>query len=88
MMSFEKLYNNFVFGASLLHGVMFLKTSLHSLKRKRRGGGVGGGRSPPICKHSVVMTGSERVHMGSVFAGRMMLEATLLSSIKFEYSTL
>ena len=89
MMSFEKLYNNFVFGASLLHGVMFLKTSLHSLKRKQGGGGeVGGGRSPPICKHSVVMTGSERVHMGSVFAGRMMLEATLLSSIKFEYSTL
>ena len=25
------------------------------------------------------MTGSERVHMASVFAGRMMLEATLLS---------
>ena len=74
MMSCEKLYNNFVFGASLLHGVMLLKTSLHSLKRKRRGGGG--------------MTGSERVHMGSVFAGRMMLEATLLSSIKFEYSTL
>ena len=73
---------------------MLLKTSLRSLKRKRRGGGGwgglggGGGRSPPICKHSVVMTGSERVHMGSVFAGRMMLEATLLSSIKFEYSTL
>ena len=85
MMSFEKLYYTFVFGASLLHGVMFLKTSLRSLKRKRGGWG---GRSPPICKHSVVMTGSERVHMGSVFAGRMMLEATLLSSIKFEYSTL
>ena len=86
-MSVEKPYNNFVFGASLLHGVMFLKTSLHSLKRKRGGGGLGGAQ-PPICKHSVVMTGSERVHMGSVFAGRMMLEATLLSSIKFEYSTL
>ena len=43
MMSFEKLYNNFVFGASLLHGVMFLKTSLRSLKRKRRGGEGGGG---------------------------------------------
>ena len=82
-----------MFGASLLHGVMFLKTSLHSLKRKQRGlggGGLGGAHDgrPPICKHSVFMTGSERVHMGSVFAGRMMLEATLLSSIKFEYSTL
>ena len=64
---------------------MFLKASLHSLKRKP---GVGGGWAPPICKHSVFMTGSERVHMGSVFAGRMMLEATLLSSIKFEYSKL
>ena len=75
-----------MFGASLLHGVMFLKASLHSLKRER---GVGGeGWAPPICKHNVFMTGSERVHTGSVFAGRMMLEASLLSSIKFEYSTL
>ena len=64
---------------------MFLKASLHGLKRQRGGWG---GRSPPSCKHNVVMTGSERVHMGSVFAGRMMLEATLLSSTKFEYSTL
>ena len=32
-----------------------------------------------MCKHNAVMTGSERIHMGSVFAGRMMLEATLLS---------
>ena len=48
MMSFEKLYNNFVFGASLLHGVMFLKTSLHSLKRKRRGGGWGGAQPPHL----------------------------------------
>ena len=76
-----------MFGASLLHGVMFLKASLHSLKRKPGVGG-GGGWAPPICKHNVFMTGSERVHMGSVFAGRMMLEATLLSSIQFEYSTL
>ena len=37
MMSFEKLENNFVFGASLVHGVMFLKASLHGLKRKRGG---------------------------------------------------
>ena len=64
---------------------MFLKASLHSLKRKR---GVGGMGAPRVCKHNVFMTGAERVHMGSVFAGRMMLEATLLSSIKFEYSTL
>ena len=57
MMSFEKLENNFVFGASLVHGVMFLKASLHGLKRKR---------GAPICKHNVFMTGSERLHMGSV----------------------
>ena len=55
---------------------------------KKRAGVGGEGWAPPICKHNVFMTGSERVHMGSVFAGRMMLEATLLSSIKHEYSTL
>ena len=45
MMSFEKHKNNFVFGASLVHGAMFLKASLHGLKKKR--GGVGGGAAPP-----------------------------------------
>ena len=45
---------------------------------KKTAGGLGGAGPPPICKHSVFMTGSERVHMGSVFAGRMTLEATLL----------
>ena len=55
---------------------MFLKASLHGLKRQR-GGWVG--RSPPICKHNVVMTGSERVHMGSVFAGKMIPEAMVHS---------
>ena len=63
-----------MFDASLVNGAMFLTTSLHGLKRKR---GVGGG--PPICKHNVFMTGSERVHMGSVFAGRLIVEATLPS---------
>ena len=72
-----------MFGASLLHGVMFKPA-----QPKKKAGVWGGGWGPPICKHIVFMTGSERVHMGSVFAGRMMLEATLLSSIKFEYSTL
>ena len=66
-------------GASLVHGAMFLKASLHGLKSKTGGLGGGGGAAPPICKHKVFMTGSERVHMGSVFAGRMMLEATLHS---------
>ena len=69
-----------MFGASLVHGVMFLKASLHGLKMKAGGGGVGEAQPPPpICKHNVFVTGSGRVHMGSVFAGRMMLEATLLS---------
>ena len=113
MMSFEKLYNNFVFGCKSSSWCYVLENKPAQPKKKAGGGGgwgglggggvgggwggvgggwggVGGGlggggrgRSPPICKHSVVMTGSERVHMGSVFAGRMMLEATLLSSIKF-----
>ena len=65
-----------MFDASLVHGAMFLKASLRGLKRQR---GVGGGAAPPICKHNVVMTGSERVHMGSVFAGKMIPEAMLHS---------
>ena len=82
MMSFAKLYSFFVFGASFVHGVMLLKASLHGFKRKRGGcgGGVEGGAAPPHLQTQRLydfMTGSERVHMGSVFAGRMMLEATL-----------
>ena len=73
MMSFQKLQNSFVFDASLVHGVMFLKASLHGLKRQR--GGWGGG----VCKHNVVMTGSERVHVSSVFAGKKIPEAMLHS---------
>ena len=67
-----------MFDASLAHGAMFLKASLHSLKRKPGVGG-GGGWAPPICKHNVVMTGSERVHVGSVFAGKMIPESMLHS---------
>ena len=37
-----------MFGASLLHGVMFLKVSLHSLKRKRGVGGGGGMGAPHL----------------------------------------
>ena len=46
MMSFENALNSFVFDASLVHGAMFLKASLHGLKRQRAGWGGGGGRSP------------------------------------------
>ena len=67
-----------MFDAGLVHGAMFLKASLHGLKRQRGGWG-GGGQAPPICKHNVVMSGSERVHMGSVFAGKMTPEAMLHS---------
>ena len=57
---------------------MFLKESLHGVQKKA--GGVGGGRSPPpICTHDVFITGSERGHMGSVFAGRMILAVALYS---------
>ena len=67
-----------MFGASLVHGV-----------KKARGLGGGGAQHPlPICKHNVFITGSERVHMGSVFAGRMMLEATLLSLKICQYNIL
>ena len=58
--------------ASVVRGAMFLTTGLHGLKRK-------GAQPPPICKHNVFMTGSERVHMGSVFAGKMIPEAILQS---------
>ena len=69
-----------MFDASLVHGAMFLKASLHGLKRQQRGWGGGmGDPPPPICKHNVFMTGSERVHTGSVFAGKMIPEAMLHS---------
>ena len=67
-----------MFDASPVHGAMFLTTSVHGLKRKR---GAWGAYPPPICKHNVFMTGSEMVHMGSVFAGKMIPEA-ILHSIK------
>ena len=52
-----------MFDASLVQGAMFLKASLHGLKRQR---GVGGPQPPPFANTNVVMTGSERVHMGSI----------------------
>ena len=72
----------FVFDASLVHGAMFLKASLHGSKRKRGGWGRA---QPPICKLNVLLTGSERVHM---VASRMMLEATLLRLEKWQYNTI
>ena len=35
-----------MFDASFVHGAMFLKASLHGLKKT--GGGVGGGAAPPF----------------------------------------
>ena len=52
---------------------MFLKESLHGVKKS------GGAAPPPICTHDVFITGSERGHMGSVFAGRMILDMALYS---------
>ena len=51
-----------------------MKESLHGFKRKR-----GGLAAAPICKHNVFMTGSERVHMGSFFAGKKTPKAILHS---------
>ena len=76
-MGFEKVYNLYVFEPILVHGTMLLKASLHGAKKKR--GGWVGRSPPPICKHKVFITGSEPVHMGSVLAGRMMLEVVLHS---------
>ena len=73
-MGFEKVYNLYVLEPILVHGTMLLKASLHGVKRKRLGG-----RSPPICKHKVFIAGSEPVHMGSVFAGKRILEVFLHS---------
>ena len=55
--------------------------------RPKISGGLGGGGGPPPFANTI-MTGSERVHMGSVFAGRMILEATLLSLKRYEDSVL
>ena len=52
-----------MFDASFVHGAMFLKASLHGL-------------TSPFA-NTTFMTGSERVHMGSVFAGKMIPEAML-----------
>ena len=68
----EKLYNSRAREASLADGAMFLKASLHGVKRKR---GVWGG----LCKHNLFVMGSERVYMGSVFAGRVILDVALHS---------
>ena len=76
-MVFEHVYNNYARDASLVDNAMFLKESLHGVKRN---GGVGGGvQPPPICTHDVFITGSERGHMGSVFADRMILAVALYS---------
>ena len=82
---FENVYNNYLFETVLVDGTMFFSDVLQSkpTRRKKKAGGLGGGgggRSPPpICKHNIFITGSERVHMASVFAGRMILEVFLHS---------
>ena len=43
-MVFEQVYNNYAREASLAGDAMFLKESLHGVKKN---GGVWGGRSPP-----------------------------------------
>ena len=61
---------------------MFLKANLHGVKRKAGELGVGGSAAhplPPICTHDVFITGSERGHMGSVFADKMILAVALYS---------
>jgi len=71
MMSIVKLENNYMLDASLVHGAMFLKASLHGLKRKQGGWG----RAQPPHLQTQRLYGSEiRVHMGSVLAGRTILE--------------
>ena len=46
--------------------------------QKRKAGELGGGGcSPPHCTHDVFITRSERGHMGSVVADRMILAVAL-----------
>ena len=71
-MGFEKVYKNYACEALLVDGTMFWPA-----RRKKKAGGMGGAQPPAICKHNVFITGSERVHIGSVIAGRMILEAFL-----------
>ena len=68
-MSFDEFYNNYVLDVVLVHGAMFLKASLHGLKRKA--GGLGGAQPPPLADTTFL----SRILMGSVLAGRMILEA-------------
>ena len=42
---------------------------------QRKAGGFGGAQPPPFA--NTFITGSERVHMGSVFAGAKILEVSL-----------
>ena len=72
----ENVPNNWVLHAIILvDGAMFLKASLHGLKKR---GGVGAAPPPPpICK--TPLSRVPKVHMGSVFAGKVILEATLRS---------
>ena len=64
-----------MFDAILVDGVIFLKASLHGVKKS---GGLGGGAQPHPFANTFI-TGSERVHMGSVFAGAKILEVSLHS---------
>ena len=79
-MVLEQVYNNYAREASLADDAMFWKESLRGVKKQARGlGGAQPPPTPPICTHDVFITGSERGHMGSVFAGRMILDVALYS---------
>ena len=63
-MGFEKVYNNYAREASLLDGAMFLKDlESKSARRKKKAGELGGGAQPPICKHDILITRSQVVHI-------------------------
>ena len=52
---------------------------LHEAIRSREANKPRGRKAKKLCKRNVFMTGSERVHVGSFFAGKMTPEAILHS---------
>ena len=74
LMTKNKGHNNYVFDAILVDGATFLNTSLHGVKKKS--GGVGGAQPPPFA--NTFITGSEKVPMGSVFAGAKIPEVSCM----------
>ena len=66
-----------MFDAILVDGAIFLKASLHGIKKAGGGGGSGGGQPPSFA--NTFITSSDGVRMGFGFVARMIAAAILHS---------